>query len=88
MDCTKAVEHLGHKSTVGLDEGIGKTVQWMREYYRLEEKRWKEDRSDRDRVCWAAGGASVAQAGQAGQTGSVLTSMRILFAPSMMGCCI
>lgn len=37
-DCIKAIQHLGHKSTVGLEEGIQKTIEWMRHYYRVGEK--------------------------------------------------
>jgi len=39
VDCTKAIQHLGHKSTVGFDEGIYKTVQWMRDYYHVGEEK-------------------------------------------------
>lgn len=33
VDCAKAVEHLNHKSTMPLEEGIKRTVAWMREFY-------------------------------------------------------
>ncbi len=33
VDCKKAVEELGHRTTVGLDEGIKNTIEWMRNYY-------------------------------------------------------
>jgi len=36
VDCTKARRHLGHRTTVGLEEGIGNTLAWMREAYRLK----------------------------------------------------
>lgn len=39
VDCTKAIRDLKHKSTVGLDEGIGKTVQWMRDFYKGVDKK-------------------------------------------------
>jgi len=35
VDITKAVRDLGHKTTVTLEEGIRRTVAWMREVYRL-----------------------------------------------------
>ncbi|MGH7604662.1 MAG: NAD-dependent epimerase/dehydratase family protein [Gemmatimonadaceae bacterium] len=33
VDCQRAVRDLKHKTTVTLDEGIRRTVAWMREYY-------------------------------------------------------
>jgi dTDP-glucose 4,6-dehydratase len=34
VDISKAVEQLGHKTTVSLEEGIRRTVAWMREVYK------------------------------------------------------
>ena len=31
-----SINELGHKSTVNLEEGIKRTINWMREYYRLK----------------------------------------------------
>jgi len=36
VDISKAVEHLGHKTTVSLEEGITKTVQWMKSVYNFK----------------------------------------------------
>jgi dTDP-glucose 4,6-dehydratase len=33
VDCAKAVRDLDHRSLVGLEEGIGNTVSWMKSYY-------------------------------------------------------
>jgi len=33
VDISKAVKHLDHKLTVSLEEGVKKTIDWMREYY-------------------------------------------------------
>jgi dTDP-glucose 4,6-dehydratase len=33
VDSSKAVRDLGHKTTVGLEEGIWRTVEWMRQVY-------------------------------------------------------
>jgi len=33
VDARKAVKDLNHKSTFSLDEGVQKTVKWMKEYY-------------------------------------------------------
>ena len=33
VDCAKARRDLGHKTTVRLDEGIGKTLEWMKAEY-------------------------------------------------------
>jgi len=33
VDISKAVDHLNHKMTVPLEEGIKRTIDWMREYY-------------------------------------------------------
>ena len=35
VDSTKAVAHLGHRTTVNLDDGIRNTVAWMRKYYEV-----------------------------------------------------
>ena len=35
VDAVKSNEVLGHKNTVSLEEGVQKTVQWMKEYYKL-----------------------------------------------------
>lgn len=35
VDTSKAKEHLGHLDSVSLEEGIGSTVAWMRDRYRL-----------------------------------------------------
>lgn len=37
VDCSKAVRELEHKATVGLDEGIARTIAWMRQYYHRPE---------------------------------------------------
>jgi dTDP-glucose 4,6-dehydratase len=34
VDISKAVDQLGHKTTVSLEEGIRRTVAWMREVYK------------------------------------------------------
>lgn len=31
----KAVKDLGHKLTVSLEDGVGRTISWMRDYYKL-----------------------------------------------------
>jgi dTDP-glucose 4,6-dehydratase len=36
VDCSKARRDLDHKATVGLDEGIAATLDWMKEAYRLK----------------------------------------------------
>ncbi len=36
VDCQKAVAHLGHRTTVNLDEGIKNTVEWMRKFYNVQ----------------------------------------------------
>lgn len=36
VDCAKARRELGHKTTVTLEEGIGQTIEWMRDVYRLK----------------------------------------------------
>ncbi len=33
VDVTKAVHDLGHKSTVNLEEGIPRTIEWQKEVY-------------------------------------------------------
>jgi dTDP-glucose 4,6-dehydratase len=35
VDVSKSVNDLGHKSTVSLEEGVKRTVQWMKEVYNL-----------------------------------------------------
>ncbi|MDO8500083.1 MAG: NAD(P)-dependent oxidoreductase [bacterium] len=35
VDITKAVRDLDHKLTVPLEEGVKKTIDWMREYYKI-----------------------------------------------------
>lgn len=35
IDCSKAERDLGHNPTVSPEEGIKRTVEWMRGYYRL-----------------------------------------------------
>lgn len=35
VDVSKAQEHLGHEDTVGLKEGVARTVEWMRKEYGL-----------------------------------------------------
>jgi dTDP-glucose 4,6-dehydratase len=35
VDTSKARDHLGHRDSVGLEEGIGLTVQWMKREYGL-----------------------------------------------------
>ena len=35
VNVDKAVKDLNHKNTIGLDEGVKKTIDWMREYYKL-----------------------------------------------------
>ncbi len=37
VDCSKAVRDLGHRSTVGLAEGIPRTLEWMKQVYRSSE---------------------------------------------------
>jgi dTDP-glucose 4,6-dehydratase len=41
VDVSKAVQDLQHKSTVSLEKGIVKTVDWMREYYGITSSRKK-----------------------------------------------
>lgn len=36
VDCSKARRELGHKTTVTLEEGIGQTLDWMRDVYRVK----------------------------------------------------
>jgi len=36
VDCAKARRELGHKTTVTLEEGIGQTIEWMRDVYRVK----------------------------------------------------
>lgn len=36
VDITKAIEHLGHKTTVSLEEGITNTVEWMNSVYNFK----------------------------------------------------
>lgn len=36
VDISKAVQDLDHKLTVGLEEGLKKTIDWMRNYYGVE----------------------------------------------------
>jgi len=35
VDCTKAVRDLGHQTTVQLEEGIGRTLEWMKKEYKV-----------------------------------------------------
>lgn len=35
VDIKKAVDDLGHKLTVPLDDGVKKTIDWMKEYYKI-----------------------------------------------------
>jgi dTDP-glucose 4,6-dehydratase len=35
VDCTRAIEDLGHRTTVSLEEGIQRTIDWMRQEYRI-----------------------------------------------------
>lgn len=35
VDCSKAIKELGHKNTIGLEEGLNLTAQWMRRVYNL-----------------------------------------------------
>jgi dTDP-glucose 4,6-dehydratase len=37
MDCSKAIQYLGHNPLVAPKEGIAKTVEWMKWYYRITE---------------------------------------------------
>jgi len=37
VDASKAEKDLGHKETVPLEEGVRRTVAWMKEFYRLED---------------------------------------------------
>jgi len=36
IDCSKAIRDLNHDPKVSPEEGIKKTVEWMKDYYRLE----------------------------------------------------
>jgi dTDP-glucose 4,6-dehydratase len=38
VDVSKAVADLNHNPTVSLDEGIHRTISWMRAYYNLNNK--------------------------------------------------
>jgi dTDP-glucose 4,6-dehydratase len=38
VDCQKALRDLNHKSTVSLEDGIGETIAWMRQYYKVDLK--------------------------------------------------
>lgn len=38
VDISKAIKDLNHKVTVNLNEGVSRTLDWMREYYGLKEK--------------------------------------------------
>ena len=35
VDISKAVLDLDHKLTVSLEDGVKKTIDWMKEYYKL-----------------------------------------------------
>jgi dTDP-glucose 4,6-dehydratase len=35
VDCTKAIQDLGHRSTMSLDDGIYRTIQWMKDFYKI-----------------------------------------------------
>ncbi len=35
VDIDKAIKDLDHKMTISLDEGVKRTIDWMREYYRI-----------------------------------------------------
>ena len=35
VDCERAVRDLGHRTTVALEEGIGRTLDWMRQVYKV-----------------------------------------------------
>ena len=35
IDIGLSIKELGYKSTVGLEEGIKRTIKWMKEYYKL-----------------------------------------------------
>jgi dTDP-glucose 4,6-dehydratase len=35
VDVTKAVRDLQHKSTVSLEEGIPRTIEWQKEVYKI-----------------------------------------------------
>jgi dTDP-glucose 4,6-dehydratase len=37
MDFTKAVRDLKHDPKVSPEEGVRRTVEWMKQYYRIEE---------------------------------------------------
>jgi nucleoside-diphosphate-sugar epimerase len=34
VDVSKAIRDLGHRTTVSLEEGVERTVAWMRDAYR------------------------------------------------------
>ncbi len=36
VDVDKAVRDLRHQATIGLEEGVGRTVKWMRRVYEIE----------------------------------------------------
>ena len=38
VDTQKAVRDLAHRDTVSLEEGIGRTAEWMRQVYGLDNK--------------------------------------------------
>ena len=33
----KAIKDLNHKNTIGLEEGVKKTIEWMRSYYNISD---------------------------------------------------
>ena len=35
IDCSKAIRNLGHDSKIPPEEGIKRTVEWMKWYYRI-----------------------------------------------------
>ena len=35
VNVDKAIKDLNHKNTIDLDEGVKKTISWMKEYYKL-----------------------------------------------------
>jgi len=37
VDCTKAIRDLDHKTTINLEEGIQKTISWMRKFYNIHD---------------------------------------------------
>ena len=52
VNCDKAKQELKHQSTVSLDEGVELTIDWMREFYNLNEEEMDNFKNDYPKINW------------------------------------